>query len=267
MAYQHGLITWADLNSPDVDASIAFYTGLFGWGAEDRFDPSGETRVYTMFTQDGKVVAGLGGRQPGSMEGVPALWTNYVNVDDIDAAAAAFVEQGGTALMPEPMQVMDTGWMFYGTDPTGAAIAMWKAGTHIGAEDFNKTGFMTWNEVLTRDVPAAIEFYSNVFGWEIGPMEGAPTPYWLIMSGDRLNGGLMEMPEGVHDDIPSHWMTYFVVDDVDASCAKAEELGGSLPTPPFDTGIGRFGVVLDPHGGVFSIMAPSEPGQPAPEQV
>ena len=80
MAYPHGLITWADLNSPDVDASIAFYTGLFGWGSEDRFDPSGEIRVYTMFTQDGKVVAGLGGRQPGSMEGVPALWTNYVNV-------------------------------------------------------------------------------------------------------------------------------------------------------------------------------------------
>ena len=157
--------------------------------------------------------------------------------------------------------------MFYGTDPTGAAIGMWKAGTHIGAQDFNKTGFMTWNELLTRDVPAATDFYSKVFGWEVSLMEDSPMPYRVISSGGRMNGGLMEMPEGIDEEVPAHWMTYFVVDDVDASCAKAEDLGGSLPTPPFDTGVGRFGVIVDPHGGVFSIMAPSEPGDPAPEEV
>lgn len=267
MAYAHGLITWADLNSPDVDASVEFYRGVFGWDAVDQFDESGEIRVYVMFTKDDKLVAGLGGRQPGSMEGVPALWTTYVNVDDIGAAAEAFVAHGGTGMMPEPMQVMDNGWMFYGTDPTGAAIGMWQPGTHIGAGDFNKTGFMMWNEVLTRDVPAAIEFYSNVFGWEIGPMEGSPSPYWVIMAGGRMNGGVMEMPEGMPESVPAHWMAYFVVDDADATAATVERLGGSVAAQPFDTGIGRIAVLADPHGGSFSVIAPNEPGDPAPEQV
>jgi predicted enzyme related to lactoylglutathione lyase len=267
MAYADGLITWADLNSPDVDASMAFYTGVFGWDAVEQFDPSGQIRVYVMFQKDGKNVVGLGGRQPGSMEGVPAFWTMYVNVHDIDAAAAAFVEHGGTAMMPEPMQVMENGWMFYGTDPSGAAIAMWKAGTHIGSDDFNKPGFMIWEEVMSRDLDAVIDFYPKVFGWEAQPMEGSDPAYWLFSSDGRMNAGAMAMPDTVPEEVPSHWMHYIEVEDVDAVVVKAEELGGTINAAPFDMGVGRIAVISDPHGAVFSVITSSTPPDPAPEQV
>ena len=267
MAYANGLVSWADLNSPDVDESVAFYTGLFGWDAAERFDESGEIRVYVMFQKDGKNVVGLGGRQPGSMEGVPALWTTYVNVDDIGEAAARFAEHGGTPYMPEPMQVMDTGWMFYGSDPTGAAIGMWQPGTHVGADDFNKPGFVIWAEVMTRDLDAVLDFYPKVFGWGASQVEDMEPPYWVFTVGTRMNAGAMAMPESVPEEAPAHWMVYFEVDDADAVAAKAEELGGSVNAGPFDSGVGRMAVISDPHGGVFSIMKSSMPADPAPEQV
>ena len=60
-----GTPSWVDLMSPDVDASKAFYTAVFGWDAEDQLDDDGN-RVYVMFTQAGKSVAGLGGQPPTS---------------------------------------------------------------------------------------------------------------------------------------------------------------------------------------------------------
>jgi hypothetical protein len=55
-------------------------------------------------------------------------------------------------------------------------------------------------------------------------------------------------------DLPSHWMTNFAVDDADASAAKVTELGGNVSVPPTDIPPGRFAVVNDPHGAVFSIL-------------
>ena len=41
--------------------------------------------------------------------------------------------------------------------------------------------------------------------------------------------------------------------DVDASAAKAVELGGSVVAGPFDTPMSRMAVLADPHGVAFSI--------------
>ena len=41
MGYPHGLFSWTDVSVPDVEAAKTFYTGLFGWDAEDQFDPDG----------------------------------------------------------------------------------------------------------------------------------------------------------------------------------------------------------------------------------
>ena len=49
------------------------------------------------------------------------------------------------------------------------------------------------------------------------------------------------------------WSVNFWVDDVDATAAKAVELGGRAVAPPFDTPISRMAVLADPHGATFSI--------------
>ena len=81
-----GTPCWVDLMSPDVDGSKAFYSSVFGWDASDEVDDEGN-RIYVMFSQNGKNVAGLGGQQPG-MEEMPAMWNSYVATDDVAATAA-----------------------------------------------------------------------------------------------------------------------------------------------------------------------------------
>jgi uncharacterized protein len=78
--------------------------------------------------------------------------------------------------------------------------------------------------------------------------------YQLIKVQGRTTAGSMRMagPEWPAD-LPTHWMVYFAVDDVDATATKAGELGGAVPVPPTDIAIGRFAVLNDPSGAVFSV--------------
>ena len=160
-------------------------------------------------------------------EGQPPSWTTYVSVDDADKTAARVTEAGGQVLV-EPMDVMAAGRMAVFMDPTGAAFSIWQPGETIGAQLVNEPGTLCWNELATRDAEAAKTFYSHVFDWTWQPMAVDGPEYWMIEVGGRVSGGLMPMVGDMWPaDLPSHWMTYFAVDDADASAARVTELGGS----------------------------------------
>jgi uncharacterized protein len=56
-------------------------------------------------------------------------------------------------------------------------------------------------------------------------------------------------------NVPPHWMPYFQVDDCDGSVTKAQELGGRLNVPSTDIeNVGRFALLADPQGALFSII-------------
>jgi predicted enzyme related to lactoylglutathione lyase len=55
------------------------------------------------------------------------------------------------------------------------------------------------------------------------------------------------------EGVPPHWMTYFAVDDTDATCAAILDAGGAVGIEPFDTALGRVAVVNDPQGAVFMV--------------
>ena len=61
------------------------------------------------------------------------------------------------------------------------------------------------------------------------------------------------------ESAPPYWMTYFAVDDCDATAAKSKGLGGSLIVPPTEIpNVGRFAVIRDPQGAVFSVITLSQ---------
>jgi predicted enzyme related to lactoylglutathione lyase len=256
--YPAGTPSWADLGTPDVDTSVRFYQGLFGWSIEEAGDPE-LTGGYRMAMLRDKAVAGIG---PIMNEGQPPAWTTYITVDDADKTAAQVAEAGGQALF-EPMDVLTVGRMGMFLDPTGSAFAVWQPRDHIGAGLVNEAGAMCWNELATRDAEAAKAFYSQVFGWtwEGMPMDGIT--YWMFQVDGRVVGGVVTMDENWPAEVPAHWMVYFNVDDCDASAAKAAELGGSVSVPPTDIPVGRFAVINDPHGAVFS-MIKLEQADPGP---
>jgi predicted enzyme related to lactoylglutathione lyase len=189
---------------------------------------------------------------------VPPAWSCYVIVDDVDAIHARAVELGATPLM-EPMQIMDSGKMSFLVDPTGATIGFWESGTHGGAEVFNMPGAVTWNELATTDVEAAKAFYVELLEWEASAMEmDGGSPYWTLTNVGRMNGGIYAMAGILPEGTPSHWLTYFRVDDCDAVAARIQEHGGQVLSEPTDFSMGRMAVVADPFGATFAIMAGSQ---------
>ncbi|MCW2598302.1 MAG: Glyoxalase/bleomycin resistance protein/dioxygenase [Frankiales bacterium] len=243
-SYQPGEPTWVDLASPDLDASIAFYGGLFGWQAEKSDDP--QYGGYTTFTRDGKSVAGLA---PLMAEGQPPVWSSYVSVEDADKTAAITGDSGGQVQVP-PMTVGDMGRMAFLSDPSGAFIGVWQPMQHIGAQLFGDEGTFCWTELSTRDQAAVHPFYNAVFGWEARVSPGY-TEYQL---GGESVAGCMDMPEMVPAGVPSYWMPYFAAQDPAAKAQEAAGLGATVLVPLMEMDQVTFSVVQDPHGAPFGLL-------------
>lgn len=245
--YAAGTPSWVDHATQDIDASNSFYGRLFGWEDDDQGEEMGH---YTLLRKGGKTVAG---NMAAMGEGQPSVWTSYISVDDADSTVDV-AKKAGAMVFVEPMDVADIGRMAVFADPTGAAIGIWQPKTFHGADLANEVGSFVWNELNTRDVPAAKTFYTEVFGWTANDlaMEGMAYTEWKL--GDQTVAGMMAMPDMVPAEVPAHWLVYFGVEDTDTSVAKATELGATTLVPPTDIPPGRFAVLSDPDGAVFAVI-------------
>jgi hypothetical protein len=116
-------------------------------------------------------------------------------------------------------------------------------------------GEFCWNELMTRKKDAARKFYSELLGWKAEDAGMPGMDYTIFKVGDKMVGGMMDMPADIPEQVPSHWMAYVAVDDVDAAAARVADLGGQLLHGPADIpNVGRFCVVQDPSGGAVSLI-------------
>ncbi|RAJ69038.1 hypothetical protein K378_01927 [Streptomyces sp. Amel2xB2] len=252
--YEPGVPCWVDVMVPDQQAALDFYKDLFGWQGE--VGPP-ETGGYSVCTLHGKPVAGvMAAMAPDGGPTPPPAWTMYLATEDTDAAAHRIGENGGTVMVPG-MDVMDLGRMAVAKDPTGAVFGLWQAKDFVGAQVVNEHGAVIWSELNTSDPEIAEPFYRNL-GIETAPMEGAPGYNALTVGGRTIGGaqGLENSPPGT----PSHWLTYFAVDDTDSTVDALVRADGSVLVPPFDMMAGRMAVVQDPQGAVFAVIRPVPPG-------
>jgi predicted enzyme related to lactoylglutathione lyase len=153
------------------------------------------------------------------------------------------------------MDVLDVGRMAVFSDPTGAFISVWQAGTHPGAQLVNEPGTWSWTELLTSDPDSAKTFYAAVFGWSPVTQSGPMGDYTEWQVDGRSVGGMMARPPMLPEQVPDHWAVYFSVVDTDAAVARIAELGGTVVVPPMDIEPGRFAAALDPTGAAFNVIA------------
>jgi predicted enzyme related to lactoylglutathione lyase len=244
-----GSPSWIDLGTADLEDAKRFYTRLFGWTAETSGDDYGG---YTTFLLNGLPVAGAG---PLYGEGQPTAWSTYFATDDADAIAAR-VEMAGGKVLVAPFDVMDQGRMAALLDPAGAPFSVWEPGAMRGAELFDVPGSLTWNELNTRDVEGSKAFYSSVFGWAWRDSSMGGLPYVVCENQGTTICGMQPMVgEEWPIDMPPHWMIYLAVHDCDISATDSLALGGRVLQPPTDLPIGRYAVLEDPQGGIFSILS------------
>jgi uncharacterized protein len=253
-SYTNGTFSWVENATHDQDGAKSFYATLFGWQYDDR--PVGEGIVYSMAQLDGKNVAAITPQMQDEREqGVPPHWNNYITVENVDAVAEKVSELGGRVLAP-PFDVMDVGRMSAFMDPTGAVAFLWQARANIGADLVNVPGALCWNELATRDADAAERFYSQLLGWEFDRAgQTEDPPYWMIVNDGRLNGGMRQIGDELPPGVPSHWLPYFAVEDVDGTVQKAAAAGAEVLLPKFSMGdTAAFAVLADPAGAQFAIF-------------
>lgn len=250
-----GTFCWPELATRDLKAAQSFYGDLFGWQADAVASSGGN---YVILSNRDHQAAGLclqGEEQ--RLQGIPPSWLSYVSVADADATAAKARELGAQVLHG-PFDVMEEGRMAVLRDPTGAVLALWQARNHKGVSAQLEPGALCWTELATRDAKASQAFYTRLFGWTSQAPTDPAMPYFeWVLDGTRF-GGMMEISEHWGPgwkDIPSHWMVYFMVKDVDERTARAQALGATVHVPPRDIPkVGRFSVIADPQGAVFALF-------------
>ena len=117
-------------------------------------------------------------------------------------------------------------------------------------------GRFVWFDLMTSDPGAAMDFYTQLIGWETQEWEGGDQLYTMWANGDVPLGGVTEVREA---GAPPHWLAYVAVPDVAATVAQAAELGGTVMHQPTDIpGAGCFAVLKDPQGAVIAVYKASE---------
>ena len=126
-------------------------------------------------------------------------------------------------------------------------------------------GHIAWFDITTSDLPRSKEFYGKLFDWQFNGMAGTEYAVQIVAGGAEI--GTLRVAEGKISGF--NGVVYVQVSDIQAACAKATALGGTvIPGFPFnlpDAG-GAVGLALDPVGhpiGLYSRTPMPAPPPPA----
>lgn len=246
--YEPGTFCWVDLITSDAEGAKAFYGELFGWEFTD--NDMGGGAVYSMGEVGGNRTAGvMGGADQ------PPHWNSYIAVASAEETVRKAEEAGAKVVQPV-VEIPGSGKMAFVQDPSGATVGLWEAEDNIGAQLVNAHGAFSWNDLQTHDVDKAVEFYTGVFGWEVGTVEDDEEhERVMIRVGETQNGGMAKLPDVMSPETPPHWLVFFAVDDVDAAIETAERAGGAKQVGPLDLPAGRIAILTDPQGAAFALFA------------
>ena len=117
--------------------------------------------------------------------------------------------------------------------------------------DIGKIG---WFDLTVEDAPAIRDFYSQVVGWkpeDVNMGDYSDFNMTLPESGDPAAG--ICHARGDNAGLPSQWLIYITVADVDESARACRENGGKVIVGPKAMGDAKFCVIEDPNGAVAAL--------------
>ncbi len=124
-------------------------------------------------------------------------------------------------------------------------------------------GRIAWFDITTTSLPRSKEFYGKLFNWQFAPVQGTDHAAEIVSGVTAI--GTLRVAEGKITAF--NGVVYVQVGDIQASCKKAKELGGTVEEGfPFNLpdGIGAIAVVVDPAGHPVGLYSRT-PLPPAPE--
>jgi len=116
---------------------------------------------------------------------------------------------------------------------------------------------VVWFEIAGNDLAGLERFYGQLLGWKLNTDN--PMRYGMVDTG--AEGGI---PGGIYapgDAVGQYVSFYADVQDLEASLAQAEQLGGKVAQPPIALESGaRTAMIVDPEGHrIGLIQGPATP--------
>jgi uncharacterized protein len=255
MSDLQGKFIWYELLTSDTVAAAKFYGSVVGWTTRDA-----GMAGYQIFDIPG-TERGVGGMMtiPDELKeaGVPPNWTGYVYVDDVDATAKAYTENGGSVRRP-PDDIPGIGRFAIVADPHGAVLAIMKPlpMDNPPPEPTMTPGYAGWHELYAGNEAEAFTFYSKIFGWtshekmDMGPEMGI---YHIFAHNGQMTGGIMTKTPEV--PMPC-WGYYFIVAGIDTAVEKVNAGGGKVVNGPMEVPGSWIIQAVDPQGAYFCLTGP-----------
>ena len=118
-------------------------------------------------------------------------------------------------------------------------------------------GTVGWVDLTVDDADMVRDFYKGVVGWDHESFNmGGYNDYSMIPHGAKHAVVGVCHKRGGNADMPSQWLMYIIVDDIDDSVAACRELGGEIVAGPKSMGDARYCVIRDPAGAVCALYQP-----------
>ena len=248
-----GRPVWYELMTSDPGAAEKFYKAVVGWTSAPF---AASPQPYTVFERGADAqVAGLM-KTPQDMK-MPPFWAMYVGTPKIVDTVAQIKRLGGSEMSPV-IDIPTVGRLQMLRDPQGAAFYIIQpAPAEERPEKAPEIGEASWHELMTTDVPAAMKFYSEVFGWQpsealdMGPMG----KYQMFNRPIGMIGGMMTKPAEMAN-VPPYWTIYFRVPDIKSAAERITSNGGKIVNGPMEVPGGDWVVNgIDPQGAGFALHA------------
>ena len=113
-------------------------------------------------------------------------------------------------------------------------------------------------ELSTTNVSKAKAFYSKLFKWKLNDLP-VLTPggnYTMIDVGSGTGGGIMKQ---MCPGMPSAWMPYVLVKDIDRATKRARKLRAKIMKDVTEVeGMGWLSIIVDPTGAVLGLWEPKD---------
>ena len=125
----------------------------------------------------------------------------------------------------------------------------------------HQPGMFSWADMPVLDIDKAQDFYTRLLGVNATSTPiGPDMSYVMLDKGGRTCCGLYPVSEEVMKERGGPWwLSYFTVEDADATAEKVKALGGTVKFGPFDVfDSGRMAIVIDPTGAVFAVWQPKD---------
>ena len=124
------------------------------------------------------------------------------------------------------------------------------------SETKSSVGTIAWVDLTVPNADRVRDFYSHVIGWKPEPVVmGDYSDYNMTdpTTGEPRTGVCHK--KGVNVDLPSAWMVYFIVENIEESVAKCNEAGGKIIVKPKSMGnYGKYSIIEDPAGAVCALF-------------